>query len=112
MSHRLLTSCRSPGCPQLTRGGMCARHQKEYEASLPRQAARHAYPPNWEALRAAVLMMRPYCKCGRPAREVDHIVPLSQGGTNDLSNLEGRCKPCHSRKTAGDKARHEDGRWG
>jgi len=32
-------------------------------------------------------------------RHVDHIVPLSQGGTNETSNLQTLCHSCHSRKT-------------
>lgn len=34
------------------------------------------------------------------AAEVDHIVPLADGGTNDDENLQSLCKSCHSRKTA------------
>lgn len=29
---------------------------------------------------------------------VDHIIPLSQGGTNALTNLAGLCRPCHEFK--------------
>jgi len=29
-------------------------------------------------------------------QEVHHIIPLSQGGTNDLDNLMSLCKSCHS----------------
>lgn len=29
---------------------------------------------------------------------IDHIVPLSRGGTNDLVNLQLLCKPCNSKK--------------
>ncbi len=35
-----------------------------------------------------------------PAREVDHITPKEQGGTDDLSNLQSICRACHSDKTA------------
>ena len=41
-----------------------------------------------------------------PPQEVDHIIPLEQGGTHDETNLQALCKPCHSAKTA-----REDGRW-
>ena len=39
--------------------------------------------------------------CG--AREdltVDHVLPLSRGGTNDLYNLVTACRPCNSSKNA------------
>ena len=32
--------------------------------------------------------------------EVDHIVPLCKGGTNDPANLALRCKSCHGLKDA------------
>ena len=31
--------------------------------------------------------------------EIDHILPLCMGGTNDLSNLQAFCKECHVGKT-------------
>lgn len=34
--------------------------------------------------------------------EVDHIVEVAHGGTDDLSNLRSVCKPCHRRRTATD----------
>jgi hypothetical protein len=36
---------------------------------------------------------------GSSSFEVDHIVPLEQGGTNDLINLQGLCNNCHIFKT-------------
>lgn len=41
------------------------------------------------------------------AEVVDHITPLTAGGTNDESNLQALCKQCHDRKTA-----TEDGGFG
>ncbi|KKI17489.1 HNH endonuclease signature motif containing protein [Sphingomonas sp. Ag1] len=35
----------------------------------------------------------------QPTEEVDHIRPLSEGGSNDRSNLQGLCGPCHKAKT-------------
>lgn len=40
----------------------------------------------------------PYTADRRPT--VDHVVPLSKGGTNDLSNLVSCCRSCNSKKRA------------
>lgn len=57
-------------------------------------------------LRAHVLSEEPLCRiCLQfdlvaEASEVDHIVPLVEGGSDDRSNLQGVCRPCHQAKTA------------
>ena len=45
----------------------------------------------------------PLCEeCGKPATDVDHIVPRSRGGAPfDPANLQSLCASCHSAKTAG-----------
>lgn len=35
----------------------------------------------------------------KSALTVDHIIPKSQGGTNDLSNKQLLCVKCHRKKT-------------
>src|SRR5690606_9613091 len=59
----------------------------------------------WRRLVEAVKRRDQYtCQaCGRVTEdgECDHIVTLSQGGTDDLSNLQWLCRePCHRAKTA------------
>ena len=40
--------------------------------------------------------------------EVDHIVPLYKGGSNDLTNLVSLCPNCHRKKTAMDRMKAEN----
>jgi 5-methylcytosine-specific restriction protein A len=36
------------------------------------------------------------------ATELDHILPVYQGGADDLCNLQGLCNACHAVKTRAD----------
>ena len=40
--------------------------------------------------------------------ELDHIVPLIDGGGHEPSNLQTLCTPCHKRKTAGEARARRD----
>jgi 5-methylcytosine-specific restriction endonuclease McrA len=39
---------------------------------------------------------------GSPSNEgtIDHIIPVSRGGTNDVDNLRLLCRSCNSKKGA------------
>jgi 5-methylcytosine-specific restriction protein A len=59
-------------------------------------------------LRRRILAGNPLCAAceakGRVtvATAVDHIVPLSKGGSNDEANLRPLCRDCHADKTRAD----------
>ncbi len=61
----------------------------------------------WRRKRERVLLRDGYiCQvCGRVTRqlEMDHIVPMSQGGSEDEDNLRAICVACHRIKTAKEK---------
>jgi hypothetical protein len=44
------------------------------------------------------LKNKPCANCGKPANTIDHIIPLSRGGTNDLENLQPMCWKCNKAK--------------
>ena len=59
----------------------------------------------WRKLRLIKLDNDPLCeKCGKPAEEVDHKIPVANGGSMyDYDNLQSMCKTCHSKKTNEEK---------
>lgn len=46
-----------------------------------------------------VLCIRAGAKQPMVATQTDHVVPLVQGGTNDVNNLQRVCDACHEAKT-------------
>lgn len=108
---RALKVCPHPGCPELVRppNRYCEAHARQYKKKYdPRpSSAERGYDADWRAFRARFLAEYPYCaRCGRPATQVHHIVPLSAGGERlDWANCESLCHSCHSRHTA----RHDGG---
>jgi len=59
-------------------------------------------PPDWQRTRRRILREhRAICYlCGKPgADQVDHVVPVSRGGTDEDANLRPVHRRCHERKT-------------
>jgi 5-methylcytosine-specific restriction endonuclease McrA len=85
----------------------CDAHRKEIERERSRYRRAKATDAQgrsvyrtamWLRRRRQVLFEQPLCAlCGeRLATEVDHIVPLEEGGAPyDRENLRGLCSPCH-----------------
>ena len=64
----------------------------------------------WRRKREAILVRDNYtCRmCGLTTKdlEVDHIVNVAQGGTDEDGNLQAICIPCHKAKTARESSAH------
>lgn len=117
MPRRVGHPCAAPGCPAVVQAGAyCSEHQRDRAAvrrstrpTARASPSRRGYDRRWQRQRVMFLARHPLCvnceKEGRvtAATEVDHVVPLAQGGTNDDDNLQALCHSCHSRKTATDQ---------
>ena len=58
--------------------------------------------------RQTLLADNPPCyRCGKPADTADHIVPVFQGGGNEMDNLRAACRKCNSTTGARDKAKSD-----
>jgi len=101
--------CSKPGCINLN----CTEHSASKSYDQARRRARHSDPERapglgrynttrWRQVREIVLARDLICVVCREeaANEADHIVAIARGGEVwDLSNLQGLCASCHSKKT-------------
>jgi len=111
MPPRTPRPCRHNGCTGLTndRNGYCEQHRNtKWEAHQGgRSSSQRGYGSAWQRLRKTIVARdKGLCQaCRRDDRavqgkDVDHIIAKANGGTDDPSNLELLCAPCHRSKTA------------
>lgn len=114
MPRRALKGCNYAGCSNLTESGrrFCDVHRSAQNKQRDAQrgsSTDRGYGSDWQKVRHSVLLGHPICADpfgfhaneGRivPAVEVDHILPRSQGGTDEPENLQPLCEDCHDFKT-------------
>lgn len=107
--------CSYPGCPNLTDGRFCEKHQREenkrYEKYDRNPDVHRRYGRVWKRVRDLYVKEHPFCEeCFKkgiivPVEEVHHIKPLSEGGNHNKNNLISLCKSCHARIHASDGSR-------
>ncbi len=79
---------------------------REYDKKHRNQETSKFYHSReWKRVRGLQLSKYPLCvECNRPAKIVDHIVEIEDGGAKlSLSNLQSMCTPCHNTKTTEQK---------
>jgi 5-methylcytosine-specific restriction protein A len=74
--------------------------------TLQASARERGYSDAFKAARLAVMRPGATCyACGAPATECDHLVPLAEGGRNEVSNLRPICARCHKLNTDTERER-------
>lgn len=97
MTRSALRPCIVCGTP--APGSRCPLHATGWSSVDSRASA--SYGSEWRRLRRTVLSEEPFCRgCGGEATDVDHILNRARGGSDERSNLQPLCHPCHARKTA------------
>lgn len=105
--------CRKTGCPKTTKDktGYCDKHKStEYgwfkTEQLKGNRHQRGYGTDWEKMRAETLeadkgLCQAHLRQGiiKPGNQVDHIIPKSQGGTDEPNNRQTLCIDCHKSKT-------------
>jgi hypothetical protein len=78
--------------------------ERQYTANIKYGISRGGYPPNWEEISKEVRERDGY-RCTHPGcgetgltLHVHHVIPLSRGGSNALSNLLTLCEKHHASK--------------
>ena len=85
------------------------RERKPWERPVAQKDLRKRGRPGMRD-RAQVLLEEPLCRlCGAAGRVsasevVDHITPLSWGGSDERDNKQGLCKACHDAKSKAERA--------
>ena len=100
--------CAYQGCVALTDKRYCEVHQKleakRYNKYDRDPATHKRYGSTWKKIRATFLKSNPLCEICKneheqfvPATLAHHKKKLTDGGSNDWSNLMALCTSCHSR---------------
>ena len=103
--------CGITGCTQLVRPGQrCPEHRTGWATSLPTASSKRTNTTHWKQQRAKALQRDNHqCvirgpRCTITATEVDHIISVANGGTDELHNLASTCHNCNTHKTAREAA--------
>jgi len=123
MPHQAKSICRKAGCNHLLdKPGYCQIHgtlASGWYVTSRATSTQRGYGAHWRKLREQTLERdRGLCQpCeaegrARLATEVDHRVAKSNGGNDELANLQAICRECHRRKTAADRRQRRSTKTG
>jgi 5-methylcytosine-specific restriction protein A len=100
---RAAKACTDPSCPNTQ---PCPTHQRQpWQGHNGRHGRMRSGSREQKINRAVMLRDEGLCECGALASQVDHVIPLSEGGSDGMENRRAICDPCHAEKTARESAR-------
>jgi 5-methylcytosine-specific restriction protein A len=93
MARRPCLTCGTP-----TGGTRCPTCHRNHDRTRRPTPNQRGYDATYKAARRAILAGGPACAICHtaPATTIDHITPVSLGGSNELTNLRPACHPCNS----------------
>jgi 5-methylcytosine-specific restriction protein A len=103
--------CSYSGCHNLSRDCYCPdhlqQHLAEVKASKSGGWSGKPYGHAWDVTSRKIRRSEPVCRsCKiRPSQCVDHIVPKSRGGKDNLENLQPLCFGCHKAKSDAERGK-------
>lgn len=113
-SYSLTQRCQTPRVLECASPRRCATHRPEWNSprwapvrlDVYRRAGfacvtcgwRPEVPAEYDGRRALGVFFGLRHKPSVLVLEIDHIIPIHHGGTNDPSNLQAMCSSCNARK--------------
>jgi len=93
--HRVCPGCRRAKIASPIR--LCPPCARAREIKRGTASAR-GYGARWQRIAKVIIARDPICTlCGvRASTEADHIVPKARGGSDEMDNLRGTCRPCNA----------------
>ena len=101
-----LAASSGKGSGKTSKAGAAPRQPAHWQDGSPNQVQKRTRGHALSKLRERIFRASPLCAhcltAGRytPGAELDHVLPLSQGGTDADANLQVLCVECHRIKSA------------
>lgn len=97
----IMTSCITCGVLIPLGTSRCKAHGGGSWSGKPRNRQLEYRTPEYRRNRKIVLAREPHCHwgfkgCTGRSTSADHVIPVAQGGTNELENLVGACGRCNA----------------
>lgn len=120
MPGKPVRPCNYPGCGVLNddKRSRCPAHQEVWVKRPDAKDIDRIRGPKLQKLRRRLFAEQPLCvlclakvpSVVTLARHRDHIIPLEEGGSEDVANTQPLCVACHEEKSKAERERARHGR--